>query len=387
MKPILSTLLALVSVLALSAPAAAKSRADEPVLVLATGPMRVVSEERQQLRERLTRVDFLLADALRKARRPEAREQLQDARDALTSARRMLGFAPSNARGVAFERDEARPDDAHIDALYGQRLVVADVDAVRRELSLSERALAGLDDERHFTGAHALIAEARQELSAAQQTLAWFVGGTPPPAPSSSQHDPSQPWPMGDQAFEALLSNMSREAWARDRLTILETAARTQWFVVSQVLRTLERFDFSQQRLQAVRLVEARILDPQNDYQLYTAFPSSADKEELGRILNHAQAASLPQPIAARELERLVQMIRSAPTAEAVFALLSREAPSHWFQVSQVASIIRELPTPDSRMRALTILRPRVLDPQSWRGLEAFFPNDAYKRQVAEMFR
>jgi len=54
---------------------------------------------------------------------------------------------------------------------------------------------------------------------------------------------------------------------------------------VSQLLQVLPQFQFSKDKLEAVRLLWSRVLDKQNGFQLYNAFQFSNDKEELKRIL------------------------------------------------------------------------------------------------------
>ena len=65
----------------------------------------------------------------------------------------------------------------------------------------------------------------------------------------------------------------------------LEQAVTAHYFLVAQVAEVLGDFDFSQDKLQAARLLKPRILDPENKFKLYEAFTFGNDKEELKRIL------------------------------------------------------------------------------------------------------
>ena len=391
-RPLLSASLTALLVLALAAPAAAKPRRQaEPVVIVTSGSVKVIEAEREQLRTRLSRLDSLLADAQRKARRPEPRERLEHARQSVNAARRMLGFLPAGGRGaVIFEREEGgRADDQRADAVYTRELIVIEAGALRRELSLAERALAELEGELRFPGGREIVAQGRLELQASLRIVANLFGPpmAPPPRPPPHQPPaPNQPWPMADQAFESLLSTLSGQAWARDRLGVLESAARANWFVVSQVVQVVQRFDFSHQRLDAVRLVKDRILDPQHNYLLYSAFPFASEKAELGRILA-GQPSQLPDAIGPHELKRLLDRVTAGAFAERWFKRLTSESQQHWFLVEQVLTIAERFPTPDGRLRAITILRTRIVDPQSHARLEALFPHAAYKKRVADLFR
>jgi uncharacterized protein DUF4476 len=110
------------------------------------------------------------------------------------------------------------------------------------------------------------------------------------PPPGYQQPPPAQPilpaaQPMPEPAFRNLLATMSRESFASGRLRVLEQAAPSNWFVVQQVQQVLAQFEFPQDRLNAVRILQPRIVDPNNAFQLYGAFELPRDKDELRRIL------------------------------------------------------------------------------------------------------
>ena len=78
---------------------------------------------------------------------------------------------------------------------------------------------------------------------------------------------------------------MERERFGRERLDVLQAAAGSRWFTVAQVKGLVESFEFSRERLQAVRILEPRIVDPENTSQLHAAFASASDRAELRRLL------------------------------------------------------------------------------------------------------
>lgn len=379
----------LAAVLALSlgtSSAEAAARRKEPTVIVSAGPVRVLDEGRDELRARLAKVDAILAEGLRRTRQAQPRDLMLQARESVTLVRRMLGFVAvkSQRAPVDFEREEgARPGDPRADAAYSKALIVVDAGALRRELSLAERALLQVEGMRR---GEKLVDGGLEELRVAMRIVASLFGAPMSPPPRPPQATPNQPWPMGAAPFQALLDSIAREDWARDRLGIVEMAARDNYFVVAQVLQILERFDFSNQKLQAVRAVKDRILDQQNNYLLYGAFSFSSEKEELGRLLA-SRESPLPQPMATGDFQRFVERATSGRSVEGWLQAVEREAPQNWFVIDQVAQLLGRFPTPDTRMRVLTVVKPRILDPQSYKRLESLFPNPAYKRQLAELFR
>ncbi|MCY1082930.1 DUF4476 domain-containing protein [Archangium lansingense] len=99
----------------------------------------------------------------------------------------------------------------------------------------------------------------------------------PPPAPAYQ--------PIADGKLQKLMSSMSREPFAEDKMHVLEEVVGSHYFLVGQVQQVLNQFQFSQDRLNAVRMLWSRVLDRQNSFELYNSFQFSQDKAELKRIL------------------------------------------------------------------------------------------------------
>jgi len=66
---------------------------------------------------------------------------------------------------------------------------------------------------------------------------------------------------------------------------VLRDGARDDNFLVSQTKALLEQFSFSNDKLEAVRILWPRVLDRNNSFLLYEAFPFSSDKEKLRKII------------------------------------------------------------------------------------------------------
>lgn len=99
----------------------------------------------------------------------------------------------------------------------------------------------------------------------------------PPPVPAVQ--------PISEAQLDGLSRAIARESFGDGKLRVLESAASQQYFLVPQVLKLLQRFTFSQDRLQAARVLWPRVLDRDNAYQLYGAFTFSGEKEEMKRII------------------------------------------------------------------------------------------------------
>ena len=197
--------------------------------------------DRDVLRRKLARVNEALSEAINKSRRGRnVAEILDDAQERLEE----ISDAISNA-----------PDAQTVEA-----------------------AVVVQDDRRHDMDSE----RAQREWLAAQgQGQVVVVHDRVPPPP------PSQPlvYPIADGALRNLLGAIQAEGFPRERLRVLQQAAPSNWFVVSQVQTLLAAFDFPSDRLNAARALKPRILDRENFFQLYRSFDFPNDKEELKRIL------------------------------------------------------------------------------------------------------
>ncbi|WP_375768863.1 DUF4476 domain-containing protein [Archangium gephyra] len=104
-------------------------------------------------------------------------------------------------------------------------------------------------------------------------------GPIPPPAPVYQ--------PIAEGKLQMIMKSMSREPFADDKMNVLEEVVGSNYFLVGQVQQVLNQFQFSQDRLQAVRVLWSRVLDRDNGFQLYNSFQFSNDKAELKRILGN----------------------------------------------------------------------------------------------------
>lgn len=91
--------------------------------------------------------------------------------------------------------------------------------------------------------------------------------------------------PMTALAYGNLVKALKREGFGDDKLKVLSAAVKDNYFTVEQVKGILGLFSFPDEKLKALRLVQGRIVDTQNQFELLSAFVHSSDKEEAQKIL------------------------------------------------------------------------------------------------------
>ncbi|MCE9667636.1 DUF4476 domain-containing protein [Myxococcus stipitatus] len=164
-------------------------------------------------------------------------------------------------------------------------LVVVNRNELAARLERLERLLADIED-RADRDTRAKARRAQEQLDGVKRTvaeaplLATVMPRPPPPPPQPVIR------PMSDGPFMRLNEAISREAFKDDKMRVLTMGLNDNYLLVSQVTRILEHFQFSDDKLAAVRFMKNRILDTENNYLLFNAFTFSQDKKKLQDILS-----------------------------------------------------------------------------------------------------
>lgn len=101
----------------------------------------------------------------------------------------------------------------------------------------------------------------------------------PPPTPVPAVQ------PISEAQLQQLLNAIGREKFGDGKMRVLESAAPSQYFVVPQVMKILQKFSFGDDKLNAVRALWPRVLDQNNGFQLYQAFNFQGEKDQLRQII------------------------------------------------------------------------------------------------------
>ncbi|ATB34959.1 hypothetical protein CYFUS_000371 [Cystobacter fuscus] len=195
---------------------------------------------------------------------------------------------PGQATGLAPPGASASARSGDAESWRGGRStqVVVEREDLERRLARLESLLKESERGRRGDGR---LNEAYQELSALRQVVARAPearGGYDGPPSRPPAPPPPAVSAIPEQRLRDILNAVSRESFSAEKLRVLETASRGDYFLVSQVARAVEQFSFSADRLSVVRMLWPRVLDRQNGYQLNGSFSFSNDKQELQRIIS-----------------------------------------------------------------------------------------------------
>ncbi len=110
-----------------------------------------------------------------------------------------------------------------------------------------------------------------------------------PYAPATVTYAPTPVAPpspcIGDDDFESIRKAIMGEDFSQQKLSVLSTAIAERTICVKQVVKLLGLFDFSSDKLSALRTLAPKIGDRQNDFEIYSAFTFDSDKDQAKKIL------------------------------------------------------------------------------------------------------
>lgn len=94
---------------------------------------------------------------------------------------------------------------------------------------------------------------------------------------------PQGPVAMSEGEFSQILCAVRDESFSDDKMAMLRDASRGRAFTTDQVIRMIEPFPFSDDKVDAAALLFSQVVDPWNWYHIYGALTFSSDKDDLRR--------------------------------------------------------------------------------------------------------
>lgn len=387
--------------------AVAQGRSRAPAVLWVEGPIHSWNErQRDAVRDDLVEAAKRIKEALRsREHRGEARRSLKVAQDAVENVRELLDGEKK------LKTIPARSDDRKrgwVRAVKTKDVVVVSIGEVDDELREADEALADVEDGFHGRRRDLRdVEEARDLLHGVHEKLLATVERNEPwkrraerrrwaedeesdprvttPVPPHLGAQPVHE-PMRPHARNAFFHALDAERSHDDRFRVIEEAARTSYFLVSDIEAVMKRFDRPIHRLRTAFLLKTRIADPANTFALYAAFSSSRDKDELKRVLSSEATGLTVEAVAHDQFRRILQRTGDARDDDTALADLALEADRSYFTAQQVSALIVPFNSSMARMKAVRTLSGHVIDPQNYGVIQAKFNSALDRNAVRELF-
>lgn len=200
---------------------------------------------------------------------------------ATANARPPAQVLPAQPIHMASELD-AILKDLHVvkrkmGALQGDFRTMQEID---KRLKAMETRLARMRNNPHIVTPQVVV-----QMPTAPAPVVVVHHPAPHEPPPVAEPVPAAPQAMAARDFNRLLKSVAAQSFASERLDVVRTAATSGWYSISQVSQLVDKFSFGKDRLELVRVVNSRIVDPENAFQLYEKFTYSSDKKKLRQIL------------------------------------------------------------------------------------------------------
>ena len=92
-------------------------------------------------------------------------------------------------------------------------------------------------------------------------------------------------YPMDDYHFAQFLSTLENESFSDDKLLFLRQVSTKNFFTCEQLGKIIDKFTFSDDKLEAVKILKSRLVDPENAFTLKDNFTFDSDKNRFMEII------------------------------------------------------------------------------------------------------
>ena len=105
-------------------------------------------------------------------------------------------------------------------------------------------------------------------------------GAAPPPSPPP----PAGPQPIAESALVSLIGAVQKATFGDDQVDVLRTAAAHNSFTCAQVVRLVAPLAHSTDKVDGIKVLAPKVLDPENAHLIEDALTFSSDKEEVRKL-------------------------------------------------------------------------------------------------------
>lgn len=85
---------------------------------------------------------------------------------------------------------------------------------------------------------------------------------------------------LTEDQMNTLLQKIQKKSFAADKLDLVEVAALSGWFTCAQCATLMDQFTFTHDKLQVVKLVAPRLIDPRNSNVIMSRLSFDSDRKK-----------------------------------------------------------------------------------------------------------
>jgi hypothetical protein len=191
-------------------------------------------------------------------------------------------------------------------------------------------------------------------------------------------------YPINDRQFEQLSSQIKNTSFDNQKRDIIQSAAQNNFFITDQLVSILQLFNFDKEKMEVLKIVYPRVLDPENNFKLYACF--NLYKDELTKYLRGLEANrsyednKVPSndrpnpkprydkhkivPVSDYNLSQIIQGYKNTTFESDRLQYIRTVASSNYFLINQIIELVNSTSyaSEDTKLSVIEILYPNITD-------------------------
>ena len=195
-----------------------------------------------------------------------------------------------------------------------------------------------------------------------------YAGATPSPAyppiaicpPAPVEERPSLAYPTDDQAwFQELYQKVKDKPFKDERLKILREAARQSDFTCDEIVQLMKIFNFDDERLEALVILEPTIIDRENTDRIVDSMTFISGEEKAKNILNKKHHSG--RLYSDGEINVLYEKVKDAFSFDQL-KILQTGMNSRNITCKQCVKLLSICDFDNERIKFLQVMAPHIYD-------------------------
>ena len=205
---------------------------------------------------------------------------------------------------------------------------------------------------------------------------------------------------MEDLAFAELIEAISKQISSKEKQSVVETAATKNTLSSEQIVEIINKHNFSTDKLRMLEVLQPKISDKGNSFQIMDALTFAKDKRKAAKILgqptyiemalrNEVENPELEKPpeIKASAFSKLLLSLHEHNLPKAKLPIIEMAAYRNSFNCTQIVQLIDQFNFSRYKLRVLQILRYRIIDRENDFFILSAFQRGLDKKRASKLLK
>ncbi len=205
---------------------------------------------------------------------------------------------------------------------------------------------------------------------------------------------------MEDSAFAELIEAISKQISSKEKQSVVETAATKNTLSSEQIVEIIKNYNFSTDKLRILEVLQPKISDKGNSFQIMDALTFTKDKRKAAEILgqptyiemalrNEVENPELENPpeMEASAFSKLLLSLSEHNLPKAKLPVIEMAAYRNSFNCTQIVQLLDQFNFSRYKLRVLEILRYRIIDRENDFFILSAFQRGFDKKRASQLLK